>query len=245
MNITIDPIILEHGECLEPEVGEELLLFYPGLLSDEERQQFERHRAACDYCREAYQFWRATGVTSGVKAALAKAKHYVHRHQPERALVLYNRAARFVPDLADTADGQAFWDASGWFQLSAATMKARDLMPFIFPSYAPTSYALAAATDEAAFPLFVEYAQGQVKGKISAAGNIIFFELFHLGPAFQAGVFLVGKNLDPPIPMYIWKITPGQKHRLGTIASLFGKFDMQHISNTLRTFRVFAIHRET
>ena len=56
---------------------------------------------------------------------------------------------------------------------------------------------------------------------------------------FEGGVMLVGKILQPVVMLKAWKITPGEKHKLGTIASLFGSAEFPDVVKTLRTFRVF------
>jgi len=244
MNITIDTILLEYGECLEPEVGAEWLLFYPGLLSAAERQIFEQHLTACDYCREMRKFWHLTGIHVGVDTVLKQAEDDLRNRRYESAIARYNRIARFVPNIGESEAGQALWSLARWHRLTAAKTPTRNLLAMIFPSHALGSYAMAAAANETAFPIFVEYADGQVKGKISASGTFLFFELLELSEEFRRGVFLVGRYLDPPIPMYLWKITPGQKHRLGTILSVFGGAEVEKISNALRTFNVFPIYAE-
>jgi hypothetical protein len=75
-----------------------------------------------------------------------------------------------------------------------------------------------------------------VKGKVTSAGRLVFFELTETRAEFETGVTLVGKILQPIVMLKTWEITRGKKQRLGTIADLFGSAEFPDLVKTLRTF---------
>lgn len=241
MDIQIDLNTIEDFLCVEPEVGEKLLPFYPEFLSTEEKEQFELHLQGCEYCQKWWKLWETIGLPVRIDALLKQAKVLLEEHQYDEAVETCNDAIELDPEVLDSEVGQDFFCSGAWLQLTAANIKGKDIMPYIFPSYAPGTYELAAATQDIPFPIMVNYADGKVKGKISAGGTSIFFELLEAREDFANGIHLFGRILQPSVALKVWQIRPGKKHRLGTIASLFGSKDLQDISDTLRTFRVFPI----
>lgn len=240
MDITLDLTTLKYAECLEPEVGAEFMPLYPLLLSPEEQQQFEQHLEVCQYCQELKKFWRVTGVSLGIEHLLEQGAALLQQQRYAQAIAYYNRALELEPGALDNLEHQVFSQTNVWFSVTAATCREKDLLPYIFPSHEPGEYQMAAATPEIPFPILVEYADGQIKGKLSTAGTLVFFEVFEARGGFAEGMMLVGQVLQPTRALQVWEIIPGRKYRLGTIASLFGAHDLQHVVNTLRMFKVFT-----
>lgn len=240
MDMTLDLTILKYAECLEPEVGAELVPLYPLFLSAEEKQQFEQHLETCEYCQELRKFWRVTGVSLGIKHLLEQGATLLRQQHYTQAIACYNCALELEPGGLGRSASQVFFQTDAWCSITAATLNEQDLMPYIFPSYAPGEYKMAAATPEIPFPIIIEYADGQVKGKFFAAGTSVFFEVFEALGDFAENVILVGQISQPIRSLKVWEILPGKKYRLGTITSLFGAQDLQHVANTLRTFKVFT-----
>jgi len=239
METKIDLDILDHFLCLEPEVGEELLPLYPEFLSAEEKEQFELHLEGCESCQEHWKLWRATGLALRIEALLKRANTLLEEQHYEKAIAAYNNAMELEPNVLDSTAGQAFFHIGTWLPLTAARSKEEDIMPYLVPGYAPETYEIAAAKSLSPFPLIVEYADGKVKGEITSAGRLIFFELTEASEEFEVGVMLVGKILKPVVMLKAWEIVRGKKQRLGTVADLFGSAEFPNVVKTLRTFRVF------
>lgn len=239
MHTNVNWNIIDHYLCLEPEVGEELLPLYPEFLGAEEKAQFERHVEACEYCQECWKLWQAKGLALRIEALLKRAQALLAEGQYDRALERYNKAVEIEPSVLETPEGQEFFRAGAWLPLTAARSKEEDIMRYLAPSYAPETYEIAAAKSLSPFPVSVEYADGKVKGEITAAGRVVFFELLEASEEFETGIMLVGKILQPVVMLKAWEITRGEKHKLGTITSLFGSTEFPDVVRTLRTFRVF------
>lgn len=225
--------------CLEPEVGKKLLPRYPEFLSDEEKARFELHLEECEYCQERLKLWRATGLAARAESFLEHARALLEERHYKEAIAEYNRALELDPHLLTTEAGQAFFQIGTWLPLTAARSKDEDIWAYLAPSYAPEIQELAAAKPLPPFPIVVEYADGKVKGTITALGRLVFFELLETSEEFETGVTLVGRILQPVIMLKAWEITRGEKQKLGTIASLFGSAEFPDVVNALRTFRVF------
>lgn len=239
MDMTLDLTTLKHAECLEPEVGADFVPLYPVFLSAEEKQQFEQHLAICQYCQELKKLWQVTGVSLGIEHLLEQGTTLLQQQRYAQAIACYNRVLELEPDALDHLESQVLSQADHCFSATGATCREKALLPYIFPSYAPGEYKMAAATPEILFPIFLEYADGDVKGKLSVAGTSVFFEVLEARGDFANGLILIGQILQPTCSLKMWEMTPGKKHRLGAIASLFGVHDLQHVANTLRTFKVF------
>jgi hypothetical protein len=249
MEIRIDLDILEGFVCLEPDVGEALLPLYPDMLSADEKARFELHLEGCDLCREQMKLWRVTGQALRLEALVKRATDVLANHRYAEAIDLYNRVLRIEPNFADIAAGGEFFQAEVWHPLTAARHKERDLTPYLAPSYAPERYQLAAAATTDIFPLTVEFADGKVKGKITTAGQSVFFELIETQAEFDAGLTLVGRILQPVRLLKAWDIRAGapvdaaggaerKKHRLGTLSDLFQSVEFSEVLETLRSFNV-------
>jgi hypothetical protein len=239
MNTTVDLDILKTYPCLEPEVGEELLLFYPDFLTAEEKQQFESHLEGCEACQERLKVRHIMGHLVHIKMILKQARIFLEARRYDDAIALYNRVLEREPDLSDTSIGQEFFHPDMLFPMTAARSETKDLMPYIFPEYSPETYALSATTTRYPFPLTVEYAHGKVKGTLTTAGKLIFFTLEEAKEEFEKGVKLVGKILHPTVTFKVWGLALGKPERLGTIESLFGSPDFMDIARMLHTLRVF------
>lgn len=241
MQTQIDKIILEHYCCLEPEVGEDKLFLYPEFLSTHEKQRFEQHLQGCESCQERRKLWLSIGLRARIQSLLERAKALVIAGQYLEAIDLYNKILELQPNLLDMPEGVLCFEAGAWLSLTAARSKDTELTPYIAPDHAPEYYEMAAATTTKAFPLAVEYASGKVKGKISTAGRLVFFELVDASEEFAAGIMLVGKVLNPVTMLKSWEIVGDKKQRLGSVSDLFKSIDLPDIINTLKTFRVFPI----
>lgn len=239
MDTNVNWHIIDHYLCLEPEFGEELLPLYPEFLGAEEKAQFELHVEACEYCQECWKLWQAKGLALRIEALLKRAQALLAEGHYDRALERYNKAVDIEPRVLETPEGQEFFRAEVWLPLTTARSKEVDILPYLTPSYAPETYEIAAAKSLSPFPLTVEYADGKIKGEITAAGRVVFFELMEASEEFEAGVMLVGKILQPMVMLKAWEIVRGKKQRLGTIADLFGSSEFPDVINTLRTFKVF------
>jgi hypothetical protein len=176
-----------------------------------------------------------------IQALLKQAKGLLEDHRYAEAIEIYNNAVALDPNVLSTSQSRTFFGTDAWSGLTAAHTAEQDLLPYIAPEYAPERIEMVAATAPAPFPLAVEFADGKVKGKLTSAGQAIFFELLESGPEFETGVMLVGKLLRPVTLLKTWEIVRGKKHRLGTIPDLFGSTDFPDIIDTLRTFRVFPV----
>jgi len=241
MQTTIDTIILEHYCCLEPEIGENALFLYPEFLSAHEKHVFERHLQGCESCQERRKLWLSIGLGVRIQTLLQQVTALVSARQYLEAIDMYNNVLELQPDLLDTPEGEACFDAGAWLSLTAAWSKDTEITPYLAPSYAPERYEMAAAKTGKAFPLAIEYAEGNVKGKISTAGRLVFFELVDVSEEFAAGIMLVGKVLNPISMLKTWKIITGKKERLGSVGDLFESVELPDIINTLKMFRVFPI----
>lgn len=241
MPTTIDTVILDQYCCLEPEVGEHLLFLYPEFLSSHEKQMFERHLQGCESCRERRKLWLATGLGARMTAMLQQITDLVTSRHYFEAIDLYNVTLEIQPTLLDSAEGEACFKAGAWLSPTAARSQDLDITPYLAPGYAPERYEMAAAKTGRAFPLAIEYADGKVKGKISTAGRLVFFEVVEVSEEFAAGVTLVGKVLKPVTMLKTWEIIIGKKQRLGVLSDLFESVELTDIINTLKRFRVFPI----
>jgi hypothetical protein len=239
MNTTLDLDILKTYPCLEPEVGEELLLFYPDFLTAEEKQQFEIHLEGCEACQERLKLRHVIGHLAQIKMILKQARILMGARRYDDAIALYNRVLGREPDLLDTSTGQEFFHSNVLFPMTVARSETKDLMPYIFPEYSPETYALSATTTHNPFPLAVEYAHGKVKGTLTTAGKLLFFTVEEAKEEFEKGVKLVGRILHPTIALKVWDLIPGKPKRLGTIESLFGSPEFTDITKMLSTLRVF------
>lgn len=239
MNTTVDLDILKTYPCLEPEVGEKLLLFYPDFLTVEEKQQFETHLEGCETCQERLKLRHVIGHLAQIKMILKQARILMEARRYDDAIALYNRVLEREPDLLDTSTGQEFFHSDVLFPMTTARSETKDLIPYIFPEYSPETYALSAATTRNPFPLAVEYAHGKVKATLTTAGKLIFFTLEEAKEEFEKGVKLVGKILHPAVTLQVWDLIPGKPKRLGTIESLFGSPEFTDITRMLHTLRVF------
>ena len=241
MHTTIDTIILEHYCCLEPDVGENVLFLYPEFLSAHEKQMFERHLQGCESCRERRKLWLAIGLGARIKALLQYVASLITARQYLEAIDMYNNVLELQPDLLETPEGEACFEAGAWLSLTAARSTDTEITPYLAPGYTPERYEMAAAKTAKAFPLAIEYAEGKVTGKISTAGRLVFFEVVDVSEEFAAGIMLVGKVLNPVAMLKTWKIIRGKKQRLGAVGDLFESVELPDIINTLKMFRVFPI----
>jgi tetratricopeptide (TPR) repeat protein len=239
MNTTVDLDILKTYPCLEPEVGEELLLFYPDFLTADEKQQFETHLEGCEACQESLKARHIMEHLAHIKMILKQARILMEARRYDGAIALYNRVLEREPDLLDTSTGQEFFHSNVLFPVTTARGETKDLIPYIFPEYSPETYTLSASTTHNPFPLAVEYAHGKVKGTLTTAGKLIFFTLEEAKEEFEKGVKLVGKILHPATMLRVWGLALGKPERLGTIESLFGSPDFMDIARMLNTLRVF------
>lgn len=243
-SIDINFFILEHALCLEPEVGEDLLPFYPEFLSPEKKAQFELHLEGCEFCQERWKLWQATGLALRVEAILNQAKDLLQHRQYAEAIARYNHALAIAPEIFETADALEFLQHDAWMPLNSARSKTRDISLFVVPNHEPGAQVLAAASVVSAFPITLEYDQGNVMLKISALGRFIFSELVHVSQEFEAGIQVVGKEASVKTALRTWTLLPGKKYKLGAIDVLFGSADFADIVRTLRTFRVFPLQKE-
>jgi tetratricopeptide (TPR) repeat protein len=239
MNTKIDLNILEEFVCLEPKIGERLLLLYPDFLSAEEKTRVELHLKGCELCQERLKLWRVTGLKLRIPAFIKQARELLQERHYDEAIRLYNIALELDPKMMATSEGQAFFDSEAWFALTTARTEDQDLTPYVAPSYAPERYQMAAAKIPEPLPLAVEFADGKVKGEFSSAGQLVFFELLETWEEFEAGVMLVGHILQPVVMLRAWEIPRGQKQRLGTIEALFGAGESSDVLNAISMFKVF------
>lgn len=242
METTVNLDRIKHFVCLEPEVGEHLLPLYPDFLSEQEKKQFELHREGCEYCQERWKLWQVTGLSLRIRAILKHAAALLKEHRHEDALREYNRAIALDPYVLDTPEGETFFQEEVGLPLTAAKIKEKNIMPYVAPSYAPETYELAAAESFDLFPVSVEYAEGKVRGKFTVAGRLVFFELLEAEEEFKQGVTLIGKVVqESSVSLKLWHITPGKKHRLETLANLFGAARFPDVIQALRTFKVVSL----
>ncbi len=241
MPIQVDQVILEQYCCLEPEVGEHLLFLYPEFLSDEQKEAFELHAQECESCRERQKFWQATGLAVRIEALLNQVTSLIGEQGYQEALDIYNQILTIQPDVWTTPAGKSCFQAGAWQSLTAARSKDRDLTPYLASGYAPHTSQMAAAGSSRIFPLTVEYADGEITGKLSTAGRQVFFELVQVSKNFQAGILLVGTIHHPVVMLKSWSILPGQKQRLGIMYDLFESVELPHITDALQRFHVYPL----
>lgn len=242
MKTKINLHIIENFQCLEPEIGKTLLPFYPEFLETDQRTRFELHLEICEHCQERWKLWQATGFSLRIETLLEWAQALLEERQYEEAITAYNRVIALAPDVIETTAGQKIFRSEAWLTLTAAWNKEQDLLSYLTPNDSPGAYEMAAATSAfSSFPLMVEYDRGRIKGKITAIGRLIFFELLETGKGLESGIRLVGKILQPAVALCIWEISSREKKRLGTIESLFGSTDFPDVIRTLKTFRVFPL----
>jgi tetratricopeptide (TPR) repeat protein len=233
---------LEEFVCLEPEAGAELLPLYPEFLSGDDKVRFELHREGCEYCQEHWNLWRVTGLALRATAIMQRANEFLQERRYEEAIQEYNRAVALAPNVLATQAAQEFFQADTWLSLTAARMGKKDVMPYVAPSYEPGRYQLAAADSSATFPIDVEYAEGNVQGKFSVAGRLVFFELVKAEQEFTNGITLVGQvGQGARALLKIWNIVPGKRQRLDTLTNLFGEADFPDIIQELRSFKVVPL----
>ncbi len=242
MKTIIDVHVLEQFECLEPEVGAQLLPLYPEFLSEEERQEFELHREGCESCQERLKLWQVTGGAVRGQQLVTRARDLLREKRYEEAIQSYNHALALQPELSTSLEGLAFFQAKTWASVTAATMQDESLMPYIEPSYEPDRYQLAAAPALSPFPLSVEYADGLVRATFSVAGRQVFFMILEAHEEFSKGVKLIGKvTRETSCSFELWNVRPGKKCRLGTLVDIFGHAELADIVEALRTFKVVPL----
>ncbi len=238
METRLDPDILEKFVCLEPDVGEELLPLYPESLSPEDRKLFELHRQGCEYCQERWKLWQVTGIPLRIQAILKRTQLLFAERHYEDAVAQCNNVIELKAQVLDTREGQELFHFEASPSLTAARIKNEDIMPYLDPEIE----VLAAAKKSVSLPVSLEYAEGKVKGKFSAAGRFVFFELLEHSSEFKSGVVLVGKILHPKTMFKTWTLFQEKKKlRLGTIADLFGSAEFPDIVSSLRTFSVYPV----
>lgn len=185
MPVEVDLDILTQYCCLEPECGEQLVFLYPEFLSDEQRSAFELHLEGCESCRERRKLWQATGLRVRLDALLKQAERFFAENRHEEAVELYLPILTLQADLRPGDEGIRTFQEGRGLPLTAARSKQRDILPYFRPRNAPDAYELAAAAPHSIFPLTVEYAEGNVKGKISTQALLVFFELQDVSEEFR------------------------------------------------------------
>jgi hypothetical protein len=228
--------------CLEPAVGENLLLFYPDDLTPPEQAQFETHLKGCDACRERLTLRTVLEDTGALERLAREALHLLKHGRFEAALGRYNQLLERIPDLSKTSIGQTFFAPEHLQPLTAARTGEHDWMPFLADEYTPNSYALTAAAPRTLLPLRLEYADGRVKGVLTKAGGLTFFTLDEAQAEFAAGIRLVGCVRLPRPSVKVWRISPGKTQRLERYDALFDATILSPgVEQTLRMLRVLPL----